>query len=78
MQAWTGTGVGLVQMLAQTLGQTLRHGAAALTQGWLRLIGETTYRPEKHYMRGPGPKWRAKHAEAEAPRSGSHTPQDAR
>ena len=20
-----------------------------------------TYRPELHYMRGPGPKWRAKH-----------------
>jgi len=20
------------------------------------------YRPEQHYMRGPGPKWRAKHA----------------
>lgn len=20
----------------------------------------TTYRPERHYMRGPGPKWRAK------------------
>jgi hypothetical protein len=20
------------------------------------------YRPEDHYMRGPGPKWRAKHA----------------
>ena len=20
-----------------------------------------TYRPEFHYMRGPGPKWRAKH-----------------
>jgi len=20
------------------------------------------YRPEHHYMRGPGPKWRAKHA----------------
>jgi len=20
------------------------------------------YRPEEHYMRGPGPKWRAKHA----------------
>lgn len=20
-----------------------------------------SYRPEKHYMRGPGPKWRAKH-----------------
>ena len=22
---------------------------------------ETPYRPERHYMRGPGPKWRAKH-----------------
>jgi hypothetical protein len=24
------------------------------------------YRPECHYMRGPGPKWRAKHAPAPA------------
>ncbi len=23
------------------------------------------YRPEQHYMRGPGPKWRAKHARGE-------------
>jgi hypothetical protein len=22
-----------------------------------------TYRPEKYYMRGPGPKWREKHAQ---------------
>jgi hypothetical protein len=22
------------------------------------------YHPERHYMRGPGPKWRAKHARA--------------
>ena len=22
---------------------------------------ERHYRPERHYMRGPGPKWRAKH-----------------
>jgi hypothetical protein len=22
------------------------------------------YRPEQHYMRGPGPKWQAKHASA--------------
>ena len=21
-----------------------------------------SYRPERHYMRGPGPKWREKHA----------------
>jgi len=24
-----------------------------------------SYRPELHYMRGPGPKWRAKHGIAE-------------
>ena len=24
------------------------------------------YRPERHYMRGPGPKWREKHAPAVA------------
>jgi hypothetical protein len=25
------------------------------------------YRPELHYMRGPGPKWRAKHGVTSAP-----------
>ena len=29
------------------------------------------YRPELHYMRGPGPKWRAKHSEPLRNRSGS-------
>jgi hypothetical protein len=30
---------------------------------WQRLIDIVCnpYRPEHHYMRGPGPKWRAKH-----------------
>jgi hypothetical protein len=30
---------------------------------WQRLIDRATdsYRPERHYMRGPGPKWHAKH-----------------
>ena len=30
---------------------------------WLRLIqiARNPYRPELHYMRGPGPKWYAKH-----------------
>jgi hypothetical protein len=64
MQARIGTGIGWVQ-LAQTLAQTLRRGAAALVHSWQRLVGEP-YRPEKHYMRGPGPKWRAKYAKAEA------------
>jgi hypothetical protein len=27
------------------------------------------YRPELHYMRGPGPKWREKHA-SDAPQTG--------
>jgi hypothetical protein len=24
-------------------------------------LARTSYRPERHYMRGPGPKWHAKH-----------------
>jgi hypothetical protein len=33
---------------------------------WHRLIGivGNPYRPELHYMRGPGPKWHAKHGGA--------------
>ena len=34
-----------------------------IVAGWQRLIERVTdsYRPERHYMRGPGPKWHAKH-----------------
>lgn len=39
-----------------TLGQAI---AVACTSLLKDLFG--TYRPELHYMRGPGPKWRAKH-----------------
>jgi len=37
---------------------------AALAQAWHALAADwaASYRPEKHYMRGPGPKWHAKHA----------------
>ncbi len=34
-----------------------RHLWRDLTRGWLG-----SYRPERHYMRGPGPKWRETHA----------------
>jgi len=36
---------------------------------WRRLIDRVcdTYRPERHYMRGPGPKWHAKHRARTAP-----------
>jgi hypothetical protein len=37
----------------------------ALSEACLALWASVTdsYRPELHYMRGPGPKWRAKRAE---------------
>jgi hypothetical protein len=28
---------------------------------WLKISLFDRYRPELHYMRGPGPKWREKH-----------------
>jgi hypothetical protein len=36
----------------------------AITTAWqAMLVGQTkSYQPELHYMRGPGPKWREKHA----------------
>jgi hypothetical protein len=40
--------------LASDLGDLLRNLKALFDP----------YRPELHYMRGPGPKWRAKHAPA--------------
>jgi len=41
----------------------------ALTVLWRKLVRDAfdSYRPELHYMRGPGPKWRAKHGIAERP-----------
>jgi hypothetical protein len=38
----------------------------ATAQRWRRLTASLfdPYRPELHYMRGPGPKWREKHARA--------------
>jgi hypothetical protein len=41
----------------------LRPSFDAFKVKWHRLITNIRdpYRPELHYMRGPGPKWRAKH-----------------
>ena len=41
----------------RVLGATARRGLRRLTASLF-----DPYRPELHYMRGPGPKWRAKHA----------------
>ena len=44
-----------------------RHGLekplAELRTFWRQFIAKAfdPYRPEQHYMRGPGPAWRAKH-----------------
>jgi hypothetical protein len=37
----------------------------AVAELWLSVTSQLfdSYRPERHYMRGPGPKWRAKHAQ---------------
>ncbi|MHC2337211.1 hypothetical protein [Bradyrhizobium sp. USDA 4454] len=47
----------------------LRRGFNAITTGWQNLIARMRdpSRPELHYMRGPGPKWNAKHAVRAAP-----------
>ena len=54
--------------MAQNLTSAMEHGhslalRAGLAQWWLKLRKDLfdPYRPERHYMRGPGPKWRAKH-----------------
>ena len=41
----------------------LRQRLNSIRTRWYRLIQNVrdNYRPELHYMRGPGPKWYAKH-----------------
>jgi hypothetical protein len=41
----------------------LRRRLDQVVMGWHRLINRACdrYRPERHYMRGPGPKWHAKY-----------------
>ena len=46
----------MVRMLGRRLKAIIARRLAAI-EGVLN-----PYRPEQHYMRGPGPKWRARHA----------------
>ena len=43
--------------------RTARGLRASLTTTWRTVAHDLfdPYRPERHYMRGPGPKWHAKH-----------------
>jgi hypothetical protein len=47
---------------AQRLRTLLAHAAE-----FLAIDPANAYRPEAHYMRGPGPKWREKHPQSERP-----------
>ena len=47
-------------MLSQ-LARLVTKFAAALSKTLPALSGPAVYRPEKYYMRGPGPQWHAKH-----------------
>jgi hypothetical protein len=42
---------------------SFRHRWNSVLAGFHHLVeaASDTYRPELHYMRGPGPKWYAKH-----------------
>ncbi len=55
-------------------GPTISAGLAMLWRNFREAFDP--YQPELHYMRGPGPKWRAKHAHerTEAPDLAGHTP----
>ena len=45
------------------MGSLVRAARAAIL-----IDEEKPYRPEAYYMRGPGPKWREKHAQARGSR----------
>lgn len=51
----------VLRVLLATRTPTQAVDAAARRWRWLRTSVCDPYRPELHYMRGPGPKWRAKH-----------------
>lgn len=50
-------------MAIQSSTQRLQRRLNLIVTNWQKLIrsARDNYRPELHYMRGPGPKWHAKH-----------------
>jgi hypothetical protein len=49
---------------AHVLAISVARARAIVANAWQTAIAGRAdkYQPEAHYMRGPGPKWRAKHA----------------
>ncbi len=56
----------LVLRCSRLVGDSVVKSAGLLevAQTWRTLTHDLAdpYRPERHYMRGPGPKWREKHS----------------
>lgn len=48
-------------LTAQPPSMPLRQCLNVITTRCQKLLRIAAYRPELHYMRGPGPKWHAKH-----------------
>jgi hypothetical protein len=54
--------IAVLSRCAAGVGSLSRRAISALLQFLFPSWYEAKkYRPEEHYMRGPGPKWRAKH-----------------
>jgi hypothetical protein len=53
------------QAASADLASTLGEWVVRKIRRWDRNLFES-YRPELHYMRGPGPKWHEKHSQAPA------------
>jgi hypothetical protein len=53
----------MLQLQSRSMPRRQRSPLDAFTARWLKLIEIVfdPYRPERHYMRGPGPRWYAKH-----------------
>jgi hypothetical protein len=61
MHTFSGSYISGVLCPAPALGRVV----SVTARRWRRLAAPLfdPYRPELHYMRGPGPKWREKHAQ---------------
>ena len=49
--------------MAGIVAAAIVRAGVTMVDVWRSAVGDQAirYRPEAHYMRGPGPKWRAKH-----------------
>jgi hypothetical protein len=66
-------------MLRVTRRASTKKGSTGMTEDFAELMRALKalvdpYRPEEHYMRGPGPKWHAKHDRATDTVDGTEVP----